>query len=80
MINQSADTFTFKGRILCRTEHGAYRIQDDSGHSTFVPITWVTVAPETFDIGQSVEITLSRSLARQKGFLRENGPDQGRLL
>ncbi len=75
-----ADSFTFKGKILCKTPNRAYRIQDDSGHSTFVPISWVTVAPADFDMGQTVEITLSRPLARQKGFLRVDGPDQGRLL
>lgn len=73
------DGYTFKGVILAKTDGGAFLILQGT-HKAFVKQAWAAVAPEDFEIGQEVEITLSRAVAREKGFLVVAGPTQGRLL
>lgn len=75
------DIFTFRAVIETKTQQGAYLIRDTSGHRSFVPVRSVIVEPEAFTLGrQEVSVSLSRSLARARGFLREGGPGQGSLL
>ena len=80
-MNFPGDRFTFRAVVQQRTGNGAYLLRAvDGGHRAFVPVKSCIVVPEAFDLGrQEVEITLSRSLAREKGFLRESGRGQGRL-
>lgn len=76
-----SDSFTFRARIQAKTPGGAYLVEDVAArHKTFVPVRQCIVAPKAFALGQEVEVTLSRSLARQKGFLRDAPPSQEKLL